>query len=221
MSAHADKKPTILSKIWNGIFYAIFAFVVILALVYSFSVFSSKNGVTSMFGYIFTSVQSESMSGTFEVGDIIISKEVDVKDLKEGDVISFKYFEPTYSKTIIVTHRIIGKQDAKFITQGDVANKNNSVDNVEYVAAGDVIAKYTGKRIAGLGKVTDFLGSKEGFFIFILIPIFLFLFWQIYVFIVTLVDAKAISRKKTINDEAMRLAEEMVKQMKEDNNSQE
>ena len=35
-------------------------------------------------------VLSDSMSGVFEVGDIVVSKQTEISELKEGDTISFE-----------------------------------------------------------------------------------------------------------------------------------
>lgn len=208
------KKKSPLKKILDIAYYVVLSLIILLALFYVFMTFSTKNGVTSMFGYVISSVQSGSMSGTFEPGDMIIIKEIeDVNTIQKEDVITFYYTEPQTQQRIIVTHRVIDFEDGKIITQGDVARKNHSVDQIEKIAYGDVIGEYTDVRIPGVGKVTDFIKSKVGFFCCILVPVFLFLFWQIYVFIQTLSEARTLGKKKAINDEARALAEQMLKEM--------
>ncbi len=213
--AKDQEKKSVLKKIFDVVYYVVIVAIILLSLFYTFFTLTTKDGVTSFFGYILTSVESGSMTGTFEVDDVILTKEVDLQDVQKGDIISFYYFEPNYKQKIIVTHRVIEVQPNRFITQGDVANKNNSIDQVESVPHGDVISKYTGIKIPGLGKVTDFLKTSTGFFCCILIPIFLFLFWQIYVFTKTLLEAKSLSKQKKINDEARALAEQMLKEMQQ------
>lgn len=219
MSNSAENKTnnSVVKKIFNVLFYVVISIIIVVSALYTVATFSTKNGVTSIFGYIISSVQTGSMSGTFEAGDVIFTKKVDPADIKVGDVVSFYYQEPQTSKIIIVTHRVNEiREDGKFVTQGDVAKRENSVDQIEIVSSGDIIARYEGFKISGLGKVTDFLRSKVGFFVCILIPVFLFLFWQIFVFAKTLSDAKNLSKEKAINDEARALAEQMVKQMQQE-----
>ncbi len=208
-------KKSALKTVFNVCYYIVIGIIILAALLYMFVTFSTKDGVTSVFGYIISSVQSGSMSGTFEKGDMIVIKEVDTKDIQPEDIISFFYIEPQSKHKIIVTHRVIEIENGRFITQGDVARKNHSVDQIEQVAVGDVIGEYTGTKIAGLGKVTDFLKTSVGFFVCILVPVFLFLFWQIYVFAKTLIEANALGKKKAINDQARELAKQMLMEMQQ------
>ena len=212
------EKDSTLKKIFNVIFYAFIAIIVIFAILMTVMSLSSKNqqGLNEIFGYYVQTVESESMTGTFEKGDIIICKKVDTNTLQKDDIISFYYI--VQNQKIVVTHRI---KDVKindigvkyFITQGDA--KENIVR--EEVFAGDVIAKYTGKKITGMGKVANFIKSKTGFLICIVLPLFLFLFWQVYSFIKTLIDIKQVNYQDEVNNQAKALAAEMLKQMQEQN----
>ena len=207
-----EKKPSLLSKIFNFFFYTLISIVIVVALLYTVINLAGDNGVSTILGYTVGSVQSGSMSGTFEKGDIIISKQIDGEEVKEGDVISFWYKDPQAEQIIVVTHRVIElREDGKIVTQGDVANQNNSVDKIVVISKGDVISRYSFK-IPYVGAVLDFINTSTGFFVCILIPVFLFLFWQIYVFIVTVADAKKIGKEKAIQDQARALAEQMLKE---------
>lgn len=74
------------------------------------------------------------------------------------------------------THRIAevlnDNGSVGFITRGDA----NNVDDTYTVYAGDIIGQWKGAKIGGFGKVMDFLRTKTGFFICILLPIALFSF---------------------------------------------
>lgn len=208
---NAKRSP--IKTILNIAYYVLLCVIILVAVLYMVMTFSTKDGVTSIFGNVVSSVQSNSMKGTFEKGDIIVINKTNIKDIGVNDIISFHYIEPQTQQKIIVTHRVIEITDNKFVTQGDVARKNNSVDQVEYVSHGDVIGKYNGFKISGLGKAADYLKTSTGFFICILVPVFLFLFWQIYVFTKTVIEAKSLTKQKAINDEARALAEQMLKEM--------
>ncbi len=207
-----------IKKILDVGYYVLIGLIILFAVFYCVFSFSSKEGVTSIFGYVISSVQSDSMSGTFEVGDVIIGKQFDVQTVQPEDIISFYYIEPQSNQKIIVTHRVIEIQDNKIITQGDVARKVNSVDKIEYVSYGDVIAKYTGAKIPGLGKLTDFLKTPVGFITCVFIPVLLFLAWQIFVFIKTVLEAKSLTNQKNINDQARAIAEQMLREMQQQQN---
>lgn len=210
-----SSKKSVVKTIFDILFYIIIGLIIFVSVTYTVMSFATKDGVTSIFGYTVSSVQTGSMSGTFEKGDIIFCKKIDGKEIEKNDVISFYYREPQTQKVIVVTHRIIAIEPngGKVITQGDVARKNNSASLIEHISRGDIIAKYTGFKISGLGKVADFIGTSTGFFCCVLIPVFFFLFWQIYVFAMALSDARKYGRQKQVNDEARALAEQMFKEM--------
>ncbi|MCF0245927.1 MAG: signal peptidase I [Ileibacterium sp.] len=86
----------------------------------------------SLFGYRTAVVLTGSMSGTYEIDDMVITKRADQYDV--NDVIMFQQgMTPT-------THRIVAQQDGGFVTKGDA---NNTVDTylVEpYQVLGKVVA---------------------------------------------------------------------------------
>ncbi len=212
----AESKPSVIKKIFNVLFYTIIAIVIIFALLMTIMSLGSKDGLSEIFGHYIMTVQSESMTGTFEKGDIIICKKVDASTLEKDDIISFYYI--VQDQRIVVTHRIVEVKTNEigvkyFITQGDA--KENIMH--EEVFIGDVIAKYTGTKISGAAKVAEFIKSKNGFLVCVVIPLFLFLFWQLYSFIKTLIDIKQVNYQDEVNNQAKALAAEMLKQMQEQN----
>ena len=157
---------------------------------------SKNNGVSNIFGLMFMSVQSDSMSPTFKEGDMILVKKVDdLYTLKEGDVITF--YTIVDGSRIINTHRIVKINQAEnsrsFVTRGD----NNPVDDTLPAYASDILGKWTEVRLPKMGKFLDFLKTKTGFFICVIIPIALFFIFELYKFISALIEAK----KPKISDE--------------------
>ena len=173
----------------------IFAWLVlILALLITIIVFSSdkNNGVANLFGYIPLTVESDSMVPTFKKGDLIICKDVDdINTLKEGDVITF--WTIIDGRRVKNTHRIVGINQAEttrsFVTRGD----NNSIDDTLPAYGSDIIGKWTETKLTGVGKAMNFLRTKKGFFICkfcIIIPMALFFLFELYKFIIALIEAK-------------------------------
>lgn len=150
---------------------------------------TSNNGVGNLFGYMPFSIQTQSMEPTIKAGDVVIGKEVDFNTLKEGDIIT--YWTTVDEQKILNTHRITkvisnGKGSVpSFKTKGD----NNQIEDEYTVAAADIVAKYNSK-ISGLGKAVDFLETQKGFFICIVLPLILFLLYQLYHFIKVIVTVK-------------------------------
>ena len=163
----------------------------ILAALITLMVFASErnNGVASLLGFMPMSVQSDSMSPTFNKGDLIVVKKVDdLYSLKEGDVITFFTFVD--SNRIINTHRIVEVKNEdnnlSFVTRGD----NNAIDDELPVYASDIIGKWTNTKLSKLGSFLDFLKTKKGFFICVLIPIAIFFIFELYKFVATIIETK-------------------------------
>lgn len=183
----AVKMKKVLSKIVSVISWVI----LIAAFLVTILVFSSdrNNGVASLLGYIPLTVESDSMHPTFSKDDLIIDKGIDdVYGLESGDVITF--WTLVDGKRIKNTHRIISVNDTdgniNFTTKGDNADNRDSL-NVYPI---DIIGKWTGVRLSGMGKVMNFLRTKEGFFICILIPMILFFLMEMYKLIAVIVEVK-------------------------------
>ena len=165
--------------------------ILILALLVTIMVFSSgrNNGVANLLGYIPMTVESDSMKPTFKKDDLIICKEVDdVYALQEGDVITF--WTMIDGQRVKNTHRIVAINEIdntrSFVTRGD----NNPQDDTVPASANDIIGKWTDVKLGGFGKVMNFLRTKTGFFICIVIPMAVFFLVELYKFIVTLVELK-------------------------------
>jgi signal peptidase len=163
----------------------------ILAFIITLTVLTStKNeGVARLFGYTPMSVQSDSMKPTFSKGDLIIVHKIDdLYDLKENDVITF--YTIVDNQRIINTHRIVKIEEKdntrSFITRGD----NNPVDDELPVEAVDIIGQWTGKSFGKVGVALSFIQTQKGFFICIIIPIAIIFLFELYKFIVALIEVK-------------------------------
>ncbi|MBP5431337.1 signal peptidase I [Ruminococcus sp.] len=179
--------------------------VLIFALLITIIVFSSgrNNGVANLFGYIPLTVESDSMKPTFNKNDLIICKEIDdLNKLKEGDVITF--WTIIDGRRVKNTHRIVGVNNGEgamsFITRGD----NNPVDDTSPAYASDIIGKWTNTKISGFGKFMSFLRTKKGFFICILIPMALFFLFELYKFIVALIEVKRPEPAEQLDEEEIK-----------------
>lgn len=145
-------------------------------------------GQPSVFGYVFSSVQTNSMQGTINKGDFVVGRLIDDNtEIKEGDIISFyDYFK---GKQIVITHRVVEildpNTDPGYITQGD--NEKMSDDIVK--SRDDIQSVYK-FRIPFLGKFIDFLKTPFGFIITLVIPLLSFIAWQAYKLILLFFKSK-------------------------------
>ena len=182
------------SKVLNVVLDIILVIVIFLAAsVTIVSLSTRENGVANIMGFIPFSIQSPSMSGTVETGDLIITKKYNDQELKVNDIISFFAIEE--DQTIIKTHRIVeivnNNGIITYTTKGDA---NNEVDSVG-VSKLDIVSVYEadgykGTHVSGLGKVLDFFKSKYGFLLCIILPLFVFFVYQLYKFIAIIIDEK-------------------------------
>lgn len=124
----------------------------------------------SLFGLKMFIVLSDSMSKTdFDAGDLVLVKEVDPKDLKEGDIIAYTSQNTSnYGET--VTHKIRRlTTDAGgapgFITYGTTTD----TDDETVVTYPYVLGKYK-SHIPKVGKFFMFLKTTPGYIVCILIP---------------------------------------------------
>ena len=173
--------------------------ILIAAFLVTLMVFSSSrnNGIASLFGIMPMSVQTDSMAPTFKAGDLIFVKKIDdLNTLSKDDVITF--YTIIENARALNTHRIAEVKETdgakSFVTRGD----NNMIDDEIPVYPSDIVGKWTGKKIAGGGKVLNFLRSKTGFFVCIVIPMALFFLFELYKFIATMIESK---QKITKEDE--------------------
>lgn len=148
-----------------------------------------ESGVPSLLGYTMASVQSDSMTGTFEKGDIIIGKLLDeTTEIKQGDVVSF--WDERDGINFVNTHRVtqvLEVGDAKFYeTKGD--KEGLGVDPYTK-SRKDIIALYTGK-IPVIGGIIDFIKKPVGFIVVIVLPFLAVIGWEVYRLIVLFIEHK-------------------------------
>ena len=132
----------------------------------------------NLFGFKFFIVTSDSMSATdFDAGDIAISKNVDPKTLKEGDIITFLSQDPDNFGEVI-THKIRRlTTDANgrpgFVTYGTTTDTDDkTVVTHEYV-----VGQYIG-RIPKVGSFFMFLKTTPGYILCIFLPFLLLILSQ-------------------------------------------
>lgn len=180
-------------RVINIVVDVVIVIIVIFAILVSITSFTAKsnNNIPRLFGYSTFSVQTDSMEPEIGVGEYIFVEDCNTKNLKKHDIITFKTYD-TAGKVFINTHRIvdvIDNNDGSFSyqTKGD----NVAEPDTLYVEEGDIIGKYvTG--IPLLGSIMDFLGSKWGFFLVILLPILLYTIYQVYKLIVVVMHNKKV-----------------------------
>ena len=129
------KKAFIVIKrvIW-GIVIAIFCLLCALTIWLAVDKFVLKSPVPSVFGYSALTVKTGSMSGTIEIGDLIIIK--DTGEYEIGDIVTFLQ----NGDSVPTTHRIIGMdENGAFITRGDANNVQDALPVSKDIILGEVV----------------------------------------------------------------------------------
>lgn len=187
----------VLKKIGSVVIDVLIVIVFIISLLVVIASITAKreNGQANVFGYTANSVQTDSMKGTINEGDLIISKVVTSKnkadfDLKEGDIVSF-YTEIKKGTKILITHRVYEVRQAGnttvITTWGD--NRESAPEPDDPITMSDVQSVYMFK-IPLVGHFIDFLRTPLGFIICLVVPLLAFISWQAYKLIILFFKSK-------------------------------
>ena len=113
--------------------YAIFGIICVIVLWLSIDKFILGSPVPSFLGYSTLTVETGSMSGTLEIGDMIVIK--DTGEYKIGDIVTYLH----EGEKIPTTHRIINYSGDSFVTKGDFNNTKDTVDVIPDEILGEVV----------------------------------------------------------------------------------
>ena len=165
MTEKTKKRLSVVKSFLVWLVVAVTVFIMIFTLV-SVTMFDQNN--RHLFGFKFFVVQTDSMAATdFDAGNIVISKNVDVTTLREGDIITFISQDPmNYGET--VTHKIRevtsdGDGGIAFVTYGTTTDTNDET------LATIIVGKYVG-HIPNMGAFFLFLKTTPGYILCVLIP---------------------------------------------------
>lgn len=136
------KNNKILKTIWN-IVYTLMFLIVVLILIIVVAQRVTNNNIT-IGGVRIFSVATGSMVPVYNVGDVLVSKEIDPEKIQVGDDIVYQGEKGSYNGKVI-THRVISIEEQedgnyKIITQG-VANTQKDPEISQEQVYGKIIYK--------------------------------------------------------------------------------
>lgn len=203
------KKNKVVSTIINVIL--VIAIVLAILATYISYVSTSGSGVPSILGFRVFSIQTDSMYDTLLPGDLIIDTAVrEPEELQKEDIIT--YWTVIDGERVLNTHRIVEIYDANgylvFATKGD---NNKTVDTLT-VHEAEVVGKYS-FRIPSLGKVFDYLQTSTGFLIVVVIPVVIFLIYQLIQFFRVLFEYQNVKNRIRFEQERGR-TEDLIEEQK-------
>ena len=160
----------IAKKIFNILYKVVEACAIIFIIIFVSFVLIQRfsNNKFSIGGYRMFSVVSESMAPTYVVGDIILTKKVDSKDIKVGDDVSYLGTEGSFGDKVI-THRIIlaDKENGEYVFQTKGIN-NPTPDPI--IKGSQIYGKVFYKPVL-LSKMNKAIATSEGFYLCIFVPL--------------------------------------------------
>ena len=171
----------LLKKIANIIIDILVVLILIVSiLVVMLSLTSKSSGVPNIFGIAPLSVQTESMKGTVDPGDLIFCSLTEIDDeFQKDDIVTFPI--EINGEQVLNTHRIVevvaDNNIIYYKTQGDNKETNPEPDK-DLQTSSTIVAKYTGTKIPGLGNVLSFIRTQLGFFLCILLPMIIFFIYE-------------------------------------------
>lgn len=120
-------------------------------------------------GFTPLKVLTGSMEPAIKAGDLIIVKDIDKSNIREGDIITYKT-----NTTAFVTHRVVEVIDEEgntmFRTKGDA----NNIEDKNLVRKEDIVGKYI-FRVPAFGYLSDFMSKPLGFILLFVLPLFILL----------------------------------------------
>lgn len=175
-------------KVITGIL--LFAFILVVCL----QRFSDNK--ISFFKYRMFTVVSQSMKPQYDIGDVLVSKEIEPSKIKEGDVISYLGRTGDFANKVI-THRVVGTiidndGNYSFRAKGDA---NLVEDPIVYE---DQLYGVVVYKSFILSFVYRIVSTKIGFYLFIIIPVLFIIGSEM---IATLLEKEEERRKKIKEEE--------------------
>lgn len=151
-------------KIYYTIFLLLIMPILIINVILIIKTNLNKNQIADVMGYKPFIVLSGSMEKIINIGDLAITKNIDSKKIKIGDVIAFR------KDNIVILHRVKeihnDRDLLKFKTKGD----NNNVAD-DFFVDSNLIEGVLYTKIPYLGSVLLFLSKPVGLIIIILVII--------------------------------------------------
>ncbi|MRX72606.1 signal peptidase I [Bacillus lacus] len=154
-------------KVLSGLITFCLSVLLILSL---YLMVSSKvtGGQPVIFGHELMLVLSGSMEPGISTGSVVgIERTSEKTQFKKGDVITF--YSPIKENTII-THRIVDVQGSGEFTEYFTKGDNNESVDPRPVSAQRVIGKFSGLHVPYAGHILNFLQSKSGIALSLILP---------------------------------------------------
>lgn len=168
------KENKVLKIIGKILYILLFVFVILMLIIVILQ--RATDNSVALGGYRIFTVATGSMVPKYEVGDILIAKEIKTEEIKIDDDIVYKGKEGSF-KDKVVTHRVISINEEngkyKIITKG-IANAEQDPEITQEQVYGKVIYQ-----VKSLSFISRMISNIYVFYFLIFIPIGIIIFKQI------------------------------------------
>ena len=196
-----------IKKVITTLGLILFIVIMTISITIVYKSYSEPDKIPAVFGWKPFIVLSGSMEDSIMPGDLILTKEIDTLELKDGDVISFRT-----NKYTVITHRIINivedEGERKYYTKGD---NNDSADS--NIVCNDQIEGIYRYRIPKLGNIAIYLQKPIGIIICIAVPLIIILMAQLADFKRQQIEVKEKEKKQKELEEKMKILEQQNKEL--------
>lgn len=190
------KKHKKIIKIIGNISFGIIL-VVMMVLVFSLGKSKISGKAPTVAGFHMYIVLSGSMNPAFDTGSLVIVKPTPPEKVKEGDIITFKGAGDSQGLT---SHRVVAVNDTPqgltYTTKGDANEVLDPVPIESNKLIGTIILA-----IPYLGYMMDFMRTKQGILIFVLLPAVLLILYELIKLIVSVKKEKEEKKKELAGEE--------------------
>ena len=197
----------VIKKVITVLGLILFIVIMTISITIVYKSYSEPDKIPAVFGWKPFIVLSGSMEDTIMPGDLILTKEIDTLELKDGDVISFRT-----NKYTVITHRIIDivedEGERKYYTKGD----NNDTADSNIVCNNQIEGIYR-YRIPKLGNIAIYLQKPIGIIICIAVPLIIILMAQLADFKRQQIEVKEKEKKQKELEEKMKILEQQNKEL--------
>lgn len=163
---------------WGSRLVTFILAVILLLTLYATVSARMNGGIPTLFGKQMYEILSGSMEPKVHTGSVIFTNpSIDKKQLQVGDVITFNV---PHQPGIIVTHRIVTVKNQNGEPTIETKGDANSSKDTWKLSTKDIIGKYTGMTIPYLGYYLNFLKSKLGISLILIVPGILLIGYSIY-----------------------------------------
>lgn len=206
-----------ISKMISSAIFTVLVILIVIILIYVVRVkYLESQGRIGEVRVNFYTVLTQSMYPSIKAGDIVITYKDDQDLYNVGDVITFVSNGKLTNGTII-THRVIGvsqlNEEYSYQTKGD----NNNTEDNSSVPSNNVIGRVV-FRIPKAGYIQQFLVTKTGWIVAIVLPCLGIMIYDIIKLIMS-INNKTKKQNKIVEDEETLEKKKQLKEMLENEKS--